>query len=595
MTAPMIDKEIRHFHLYCGSGGGAKGFNAAQAALGSFRAKFRCIGGVDVDPAGIRDFTRFAGVQGTVMDLFDREQYVAFHDCEPPTGWKEAGPEDLRSAAGGEFPNILFLSAPCKGYSGLLSESKSRSEKYQALNRLALRGVFLAMEAFRDDPPELILFENVPRIANRGRQFLDSIVGLLRAYGYAVAETTHDCGEIGGLGQSRKRFLLVARHCLKVPPFLYEPEKRPLRSVGDVLGALPLPGDLSAGPMHRVPSLQWKTWVRLAFVLAGSDWRSLNRLQVADGYLKDYLLVPEVRRDNYLGVRGWDQPARTVTSESRPSSGGHSVADPRFASAEYSQFGVKRWDEVAATVTAQRSPGQGPFSVADPRASGTRHNNVFRVVRWDGPSPSITGGSGPSAGGLAVSDPRTVARRGGWGVLPWDGSSGTIQAQSLPSNGRFSVADPRMSWGAKRESFDRGGHYGVIPWDFHSGAVSAAAGHDNGRWSVADPRIEALPAADEKIVAQIIAEDGTWHRPFTTLELAALQGFVDLEERFTMDGDSDTAWRERIGNAVPPPAAAAIAGEMGRTLLLAWSGQSFALGSTPIWVRELAIAISLSQ
>ena len=46
------------------------------------------------------------------------------------------------------------------------------------------------------------------------------IVDLLRAYGYAVAETTHDCGELGALAQSRKRFLLVARHIEKVPPFL---------------------------------------------------------------------------------------------------------------------------------------------------------------------------------------------------------------------------------------------------------------------------------------------------------------------------------------------------------------------------------------
>ena len=44
--------------------------------------------------------------------------------------------------------------------------------------------------------------------------------------------------------------------------------------------------------MHRVPSLQWKTWVRLAFVEAGSDWRSLNKLAVQDGFLRDYLIVP---------------------------------------------------------------------------------------------------------------------------------------------------------------------------------------------------------------------------------------------------------------------------------------------------------------
>jgi hypothetical protein len=44
--------------------------------------------------------------------------------------------------------------------------------------------------------------------------------------------------------------------------------------------------------MHRIPSLQWKTWVRLAFVEAGSDWRSLNKLEVEDGVLRDFLIVP---------------------------------------------------------------------------------------------------------------------------------------------------------------------------------------------------------------------------------------------------------------------------------------------------------------
>ena len=47
-----------------------------------------------------------------------------------------------------------------------------------------------------------------------------------------------------------------------VPPFLYEPPKRFLHGVGDVLSKLPLPGDMRAGPMHRVPALQWQTQSR---------------------------------------------------------------------------------------------------------------------------------------------------------------------------------------------------------------------------------------------------------------------------------------------------------------------------------------------
>lgn len=89
--------------------------------------------------------------------------------------------------------------------------------------------------------------------------------------------------------------------------------------------------------------------------------------------------------------------------------------------------------------------------------------------------------------------------------------------------------------------------------------------------------------------------DGTWHRPFTTLELAALQSLVEPEEQLELDGLSDSAWRERIGNAVPPAAAEAIAGVMGTTLLLAWSGETFVLSSTPIWVRPVAMALTLPE
>lgn len=93
----------------------------------------------------------------------------------------------------------------------------------------------------------------------------------------------------------------------------------------------------------------------------------------------------------------------------------------------------------------------------------------------------------------------------------------------------------------------------------------------------------------------IRALDGTWHRPFTTLELAALQSLVDPEEYLELDGLSDSDWRERIGNAVPPDAAEAIAGVMGTTLLLAWSGETFVLSAAPIWVRPVAVALSVAQ
>lgn len=705
-------RDINHGHIFCGLGGGAKGFNAGEARVGSMVGRFVCKGGIDVDPAACRDFERLAGVPADCMDLFSREQYAAFHGHEPPPGWAERTPADIR-AVFRDHLHILFLSAPCKGFSGLLAEAKSKSAKYAALNGLTLRGVWLVLEAFAGDPVELIVFENVPRIATRGRHLLDQIVALLRAYGYQVAETKHDCGEIGGLAQSRKRFLLVARHAERVPPFLYEPPRRRLRGVGEVIGRLPVPGPWSgpgmgpdaALPMHRMPSLQWKTWVRLAFVEAGSDWRSLNRLAVADGNLRDFGIAPVGGPHNgAYGVHRWQDPAGTVTSNGRPASGAFSVADPRApgtfagkgkypvapfdapagtvigasttghgafavadprAAAFSGAYGVRRWDESsgtvageslppngafsvadprapdvsadrggcgvsdwgqpAPTVTSQRSPGQGRFAVADPRIVGARFNNLFRIVDWSETSPAVAGPGG-SGGGLAVSDPRTGwngAHESKLAVRGWDQPAKTVTGSDRVGSGAMSVADPRpRGLNASRDHYQSGGHYGVVPWGEPAHAVPGYAKYDRGNWSVADPRPGELPAQEEsggttmaaadvlaglqqdpahlpapedRLVAVIRALDGTWHRPFTTLELAALQGLVDADETLELEGQSDSAWRERIGNAVPPPAARAIAGVMGRTLLLAWSGETFMLSAEPIWVRDVAVALAVDQ
>jgi site-specific DNA-cytosine methylase len=660
----MIRREYNVFTMCSGLGGGAKGFQDAVSQVGGMTATWRCIGGVDNDPGACRDFKSLVGVDCTLMDLFTREQYTAFNGKEPPPQWREATAEDIRRAAGNEHAHCVFISSPCKGASGLLSETLSRTPKYQALNELTLRCVWLMCEAWKDDPVELIVFENVPRLMTRARHLLDQIGQILRHYGYVVNETTHDCGEIGELAQSRKRFLLVARHAEKVPAFLYQPTIHRLQGVGTVLGRMPLPGDVLGGPMHRIPSLQWKTWVRLAFVEAGSDWRSLNRLSVEDGYLRDFLIMPDMHNGT-LGVRRWDEPSGVVAGASRPMNGSFSVADPRAPAdaLQYRNYGVVEWSEPSGAVIGVKSPGQGMFSVADPRAvpSGRwNHGQNYGVVPWDEPSGTISGQQWPNQGRYAVADPRhdgkekhsnefritpwadaagAVTSAHGTGqcvqdprtrgdyhsnayrVVEWDQHSGTVTGDFKPTGGG-GVADPRPPAGPL---FSK---YKVTDWHTHTGTV--IGGDDQGAYAVADPRpvvpaggrrtsATVLPAANEKTIAVIQSLDGTWHRPFTTLELAALQSLYDPEEHllaadmdawerkriaalgnqfgvkpaFKLDGDSDQAWRERIGNAVPPKAAKAVAEVMGTTLLLAESGETFQLSSTSIWVRNVALALTL--
>jgi len=644
----VISRDIYHFHLFPGSGGGKKGFQRAQPRIPGLQGNFVYIGGMDIDAVAVQDCDKLGGYPTTVRDLASREQYIAINGHEPPEGWAEVTPADVRAAAHGLRPHVVFLSAPCKGFSGLLAKSHAASLKYQAMNGLTLRAVWLCLEAWKDDLPEFFIFENVPLIMTRGRRFLDQIIALFRHYGYIVRETVHDCGEVGGLAQSRRRFLLVARHAEKMPMAVYEPPVRPLRSVGEILDRMHLPGDPAAGPMHRVPRLAWKTWVRLAFVEAGKDWRSLDRLAVENGYLRDYLIVPDYRR-GYLGVNAWNDTCGTVQGESLPSNGRFSVADPRAAAsaAQYQQYGVMRMEDTAGAVIGVKSPGQGTFSVADPRGYGDNtHKNVYRVVHWEVSAGVVSGGHGPSSGGQCVADPRhqgpakhsnefrivpygdaakAVTSAHGTGQCVADPRGGSDAAQlhgkyrvtsydetsraviAGNANGAYAVADPRPNMQrAKGDNYLTGGHYGVKQWNDSSMAVSASACHDNGYWSVADRRNlpncassqVSMPTPNDKLVCRIQSLDGTWHRPFTTLELAALQSYYDPDDfaehgPLVMEGTSDQVWREHIGNMVPPAAAEAMAEEIGRAILLSWAGETFQLSATPIWVRPFAIAISV--
>jgi site-specific DNA-cytosine methylase len=683
LSTPRLGQQrLTVFSFCCGLGGQTRGFQKAAIRLGAISARWHCIGGIDSDPAGLRDFERLTGAKGTLLDLFDRDQYEQFHGHPPPPGWREVTADDIRAAAGYEVPDCVTISAPCKGLSGLLSSKVAATMKYQALNRLTVRCIMLMREAWGDDAPSIVLFENVPRIYTRGRHLVDQILAIFADWGFAARETTHCCGRLGGLAQGRKRALIVARNTAKVPAFLYEPPQQRLRGVGEVIGLLPLPGDPIAGPLHRVPQLAWETWVRLAFVPAGKDWRALNGLRVVDGKLQDWALAPvEDWHAGVLGVKDWQDTACTVTGRASPTTGSYSVADPRPGFTHtYNQLGIGTWDSPAATVTGQKAPGQGRFSVADPRPGyDGAAKNVFRVVPFDHPAGTVTAGHGPSSGGGCVADPRPPAgSHGKWAVTPLDAPTRTVISGSTTGQGASAVADLRYPWGSnahinkmavrdwhapagtvtgsdrvgsgamsvadpmpaflrgqeRRDSYQTGGHYGVQGWTDPSLSISAHPKNNNGPWSVADPRtmfavptdpasnppLATLPGPKDRGVFLIIAADGTWHRPFTTLDLAALQSLLDVEayagsldrwrracrqasrdgtplpsppEPWDLDGISDSAKRERIGNAIPPDSAEAIAVEVGRTLLLSRLERTTPIAKTPIWVRPITTALTL--
>jgi site-specific DNA-cytosine methylase len=629
-------KQYTALFPFCGIGGGALGFKESSAKLFGKEAAFKIIGGIDFDAPSCRDFTYLTGAPALCADIakLTPPELLAF--CE-------------------RCPDVVFMSPPCKGASGLLSAAKAKTAKYRAMNRLALRWLELMLATWKERP-KLILFENVPRLKQRAAGMLRRVRRLLKGAGYVFTDGFHDCGELGGLAQVRRRYLLVARDPKQVPTLLYQPPKLRVRGCGEVLGELPLPNDPAGGPMHRLPKLSWLNWVRLALIPAGGDWRDLDdvlrtgqprrevfrrhhvskwgnpSVTIAGAGSNGPSAVADPRPKEWFGnvlrVKEWQEPGATVTAGNGVTNGGGAVADPRVK-----PFGnvdrVTPWDEAMGTVTTSPAPSSGAGAVADPRiglaACGEgAHHNVYRVEGWTEPAHTVTGATRPGGGAPSVADARfsdgldmlqvkkaydhgygvlregepssTVAGgsmpgqgayavadgryRGTYGVLTWEEAVPTVTGNARPPTGTFSVADVRF----KCEM--RSGTYGVMSWQAAAATIRACHTVDTAPAAVADPRFPS-PKKPPTELQIIISADGTWHRPLTTYELAALQSLplIVNGEPLKLDGEHSGAWRERIGNAVPRKAAAAMGTQMLVCLLQAdLGGFSLASESTPVWI-----------
>ncbi len=579
--------------LFCGLGGGALGFLQASARIFGQEARFRSLGGIDNDPGACTDFEYLTKSSALCRDI------------------GAMTPGELRAFAGLYPPDAVFDSAPCKSFSGLTDPRLAATPEYQDMARLYLTGLELTLSTW-DTPPRLILKENVPRILSAGAPLVARAIELLEQAGYACEISTHDCGELGGLGQRRRRALLVARLKRRTFAFLERPPLRRVRACGEVLGELPLPEDPAAGPMHRMPRISWLTWVRLALIPAGGDYRDLP------GALEGL----NAKREAWgrYRVESFDSPSASITGDG--TNGSYGVADPRPfvpawqpTGAYTNNHAIAPWDAPARTVIGATRPDSGAASVADPRVAPW-FKTVLGIVPWSSSTGTVTGGAAPSRGAFAIADVRMGARAGrnpdhAYGVLPWAAPSFTIHGQGNPGTGAYTVADPRITGDAEPIGCEpRAGAYGVLPWEEAAKTITASGCIDNGPFAIADPRApEVQPVAfidnpkrspfvmvgkrRVNVPVVILAEDSTWHRPMTPLELARLQdlpAFVDGEP-LKLAGGNVGDWVERVGNAVPVGAAQAIAEQMLLTLLSSDVGAGLLPSGGKMWVRpEFVVA-----
>lgn len=603
------------------SGVGAKSVGMLRAR-GPDGERFVSVGAFDVDPDCCEDFRQLTGAPAQVVDLGKITPAQLAERCE-------------------RRPDVVVMSPPCKSWSSCMSESKASEPEYQALAALARRAIDLVLEAWAV-PPALIMMENVPRMLSRGREMLRQIRALLHAKGYATDLRTHDCGEFGGLAQSRRRVLLVARHRELCPEPVHNPPKFSPLPMSSVLWKLPvpLPGVAAAGPLHMLPKLSNRNALRLSAIRAGSDWRDLPGA---------IALRPSTSRHAGLyGPQDPSRPAHAVIAEARTGKGWADVADPRVNAGPNTQsglYGVGSGARPAHAVLGSARAGSSSWGcTADPRVAprATRQNGGFGVNEPSRASHAIVaeGSLGNTWG--SVADPRVPAQnRGNFGVLDPGVPSKCIQGSHDARTSPGSVVDPRVkcqhsdSFGVlepRRPSKvirglhrartapasvadDRTGFEPSHRLIAHQSLDASREDWVRGGFELVGPEVDLRPRGRPGHLI-ILAPDGTVHRPLTPLELAVLQGLPAwhrpgdpeqvpigsdggrwLELTGTRkgswrdrNGNRRTGWVERIGNAMPPQTAQAYGNEA-LAALSASRSSSVRLPFRGVWVeRERAEA-----
>lgn len=496
--------------LFAGSGGLSRGLHEE-----GFDAL-----GLDVDPLCVEDHRKIAG-PCEWGDLMTMQPHELRDLWSKHYGADHAG------------PTLLATSPPCKSFSGCLPTALSKTEKYVEMSSLAMRGLWLVLEAFPASLPKLILMENVPRMKTRGAEWLDQITRLLQGYGYAVNLETHDCGEYGALAQVRRRLLLVARHRPQLSDLTPwpKPPKQKHKAIREALEALPVPlyaqdGTWQGGALHRPVRCSALTWLRLALVPEREDWRSIpaevtiyHMAPTQGATVDDASTVGGVRpamgqhaHNGPWGVEGWDGPAHTVAGEgSHVTSHWATVADPRTGDKQGTHpgaRGVQDWDRPAHTVIGGQNTERNYGNVEDDRLiiaprlpdNEDRHTGGYGVASEDAPSPTITAGR-LNAHPVSVADGRVTAENfapqlpyraarqfSQYGVNDFDSPSRCVVARADAKLSWASGADPRLG------CEPRAGVYGVATMEDTATTVTAAAGHDNGAFTLADPRIHEGPS-----------------------------------------------------------------------------------------------------
>jgi DNA (cytosine-5)-methyltransferase 1 len=276
--------------LFSGAGG---------LTVGLRRAGFRVVAAVEMDNEAARTYK-----------ANHRSTELITRDITEVTG------RELLRVSGADRIDLVAGCPPCQGFSSLTN----KYAKSDPRNRLLLEMARLIAEI----RPNMIMMENVPGLAEKGKSVFRRFISKLESLGYRV---TYDVLQVAdyGIPQSRRRLVLLAGRGFEIPlpisthsaPSAKGAGLKSWRTLGDVLRRRRRPVTLSyarqkGGPAkfnwHVIRDLTPLSLTRLEALNAGADRRNLPKN-----------LRPACHRrsdkgfQNVYGRLSWSQTPPTIT------------------------------------------------------------------------------------------------------------------------------------------------------------------------------------------------------------------------------------------------------------------------------------------
>lgn len=269
-----MDKRPTVIDLFCGAGGLSQGFQ---------QAGFRVLLGADVNQNFGETFLR----SHTEAEFLGKPiEVIESSEIAKATGLIK-----------GEL-DVLVGGPPCQGYS-IYNHDRGEHDPRAGLFREYLRLV----EALA---PKWLVMENVTGILSiGGGQLLAHIMGEIAKLGYSTDWRVLRSEDFG-VPQLRRRVFIIANRVgapIAFPPIEYGTVARPLTTIGDAIGDLPLQASASAeyfsAPLtpyqklmrdgcsrllnHQGPKLGRQNMERIQYIPQGGSWRDIPLRLLPEG------------------------------------------------------------------------------------------------------------------------------------------------------------------------------------------------------------------------------------------------------------------------------------------------------------------------